>query len=61
MKTTLYALNEKLQMLNDVRQDLSDHKKYFTKSEGTRGELQEYINKIGIKVTEDVKEHDAKH
>ena len=61
MKTTLFALNEKLSMLNDVRQDLNEHKKYFVKSESTRGELQEYINKVGHKVTEDTKQHDAKH
>lgn len=61
MKTTLFALNEKLQMLNDIRQEAAENRKYFTKSEGTRGELQEYINKVGLKVTEDTKAHDAKH
>ena len=39
MKTTLFALNEKLSMLNDVRLEAAENRKYFTKSEGSRGEL----------------------
>ena len=39
MKTTLTALNEKLAVVNDVKQDIEDHKAYFKQSEEERGKL----------------------
>ena len=36
MKTTLFALNEKLMLMEDVEEDAKNQKSYFLKSEQTR-------------------------
>jgi hypothetical protein len=37
MKTTLFALNEKLSVMEDVQKDIVEQKSYFKSSENTRG------------------------
>jgi hypothetical protein len=39
MKTTLFALNEKLAVMEDVFKDIVEHKGFLKKSEETRNEL----------------------
>jgi len=40
MKTTLIALNEKLVLLGDIRNDVDDGRQNFSESERLRGQLQ---------------------
>ena len=61
MKTTLMALNEKLQVLTDIKQDIDDHKEYIRNSEDKRNELQSYIDNTGKKITADTKNHSDQH
>lgn len=50
MKTTLFALNEKLAMVTDIRNDLDETKSYLQGSESTRQELQGHIQDTSEKV-----------
>lgn len=61
MKTTLMALNEKLQVLTDIKQDIDDHKEYIRNSEDKRNELQSYIKQTGEKIVVDTKNHSDQH
>lgn len=61
MKTTLMALNEKLQVLTDIKQDVDDHKEYIRTSEDKRNDLQSYIKKTSEKIAVDTKNHSDQH
>lgn len=55
------ALNEKLQVLTDIKQDIDDHKEYIRTSEDKRNELQQYIKNTGEKIVVDTKNHTDQH
>jgi hypothetical protein len=57
MKTTLMALNEKLAVVNDVKMDIEDHKKYFATSEQERAKLQDIL----VETSESVKQEAIKN
>ena len=40
MKTTLFALSDKVVVINDIKKDCEEHKGYFLISEAKRAELQ---------------------
>ena len=52
MKTTLFALNEKLMLMEDVEEDAKNQKSYFLKSEQTRAQLQTHITETSVKMGE---------
>ena len=60
MKTTLFALNEKLTVLEDVEKDITETRQNFKSSEATRGELQAQILSTGEKITAYKSEYDQK-
>lgn len=59
MKTTLLALNEKLTVVNDVKQDIVEHQQYFQESEAQRAKLQNILVDTSNKVQDEaVKNND---
>lgn len=50
---TLIALNEKLQVFNDVKKDLAENKQIVRQSEDARGRLQVTITQTAQKLKED--------
>lgn len=61
MKTTLFALNEKLAMINDIRSDLDGQKGNFRFSEETRGQLQMSMERTSKTIVIDTNAHDDLH
>jgi len=61
MTTTLFALNEKLVVLNDVKTDCEEHKGYFIISEAKRVDLQSHIESAAEAYKEDTKRHTDMH
>ena len=61
MKTTLFALNEKLAMVTDIKNDLEETKSYLQGSEQTRQELQGHIQETSQRVKKDASDHDSSH
>ena len=53
LKTTVIALNEKVQVLNDLKKDVDIHKDLVKNSEIKREELQIHITETSIKIRED--------
>ena len=49
----MIALNEKLQVFNDLQRDVAENQKLFKDSESIREELQVKITQIGEQVKED--------
>ena len=50
---TLIALNEKLQVFNDIKKDLAENKQIVRQSEDARGKLQVTITQTAQKLKED--------
>ena len=50
---TLIALNEKLQVFNDLQKDVAENQQNFRTSENSREELQVKITQIAVEVKED--------
>ena len=50
---TLIALNEKLQVFNDIKKDLAENKQIVRQSEDARGNLQITIKQTAQKLKED--------
>ena len=61
MKITLVALNEKLAMVNDIRQDGDDTKAYLANSEDKRNNLQVHVQQLAEKILQDTEQHEQKH
>jgi len=50
MKTTLMALNEKLQVLTNIKEDVEETRQYFATSENKRVLLQESMKRTSINI-----------
>ena len=61
MKTTLFALNEKINVFSDIRNDVESHKAYIQQSEGQRSSLQTHILKTSETITVETSNHNYKH
>ena len=61
VKTTVYALNDKLAIFNDLEQELQTKNESLLKSEAKRAELQNRIAETSVKITEDAKFHKETH
>lgn len=61
MKTTLFALNEKINVSSDIRNDIDSHKAYMKTSETQRTTLQAHIVKTSETITVETAMHDEKH
>ena len=61
MKTTLYALNERVNVQSDIRDDIDSHKAYLQTSENQRGQLQASIVKTSEKIVIETSAHNEKH
>ena len=59
LRTTQFALNEKVEVINDMKQDVITHKTLFDNSESKRGELQVHIKQTSLKIIKDTEEHSA--
>lgn len=57
VKNVLIALNEKLLVFNDFKQDVANHKQFLKESENRRETLQMDIRTISTKVITDTQEH----
>ena len=57
LKTTVIALNEKVEVVNDLRHDVDGARGDFTVSETKRVELQVHIKETSIKIHEETEEH----
>ena len=57
MKNVLIALNEKLLVFNDFKQDVANHKQFLKESENRREALQMEVRTISTKVIADSQEH----
>ena len=60
MKTTLLALNEKLTVVNDVKQDIIEHQQYFQESEVQRAKLQDILVDTSNKVKDEAVKNEDK-
>lgn len=58
MKITLVALNEKLAMVEDIRQEGEDHKTYLADSEDKRNNLQAHLRELTEKILQDTEDHE---
>lgn len=61
MKTTLRALNDKVNIVEDIRQDAYDYKGYLATSEDKRNNLHAKLQEFAKKTTIDTEDHDQKH
>ena len=61
MTTTLTALNGKISVLTDIRNDIDQHKEYLENSEEQRENLQKHIVEVSNKILDDTKVHTDKH
>ena len=59
MKTTLFALNEKLAVMEDIEKDIEEHKKYLKTSETSRVDLQNHITETSSQITKYTEEHNV--
>ncbi len=57
LKTTVIALNEKSELLGDMKQDVSDTRVQLEKSEQARVELQVHIKTTTVTISKDTEEH----
>ena len=57
VKNVLIALNEKLLVFNDFKQDVANHKQFLQENENRRETLQVNIREISAKVIVDSNEH----
>jgi peptidoglycan hydrolase CwlO-like protein len=57
LKTTVIALNEKVETINDIKQDIQDTRAEWTKSEEARSTLQVKITTTSQTVKKDCEEH----
>lgn len=48
-------------MVNDIKQDLDDHNKYFKSSENTRVQMQNSMDSTSKKIMVDTDAHDKEH
>ena len=53
LKTTVIALNEKVEVLNDVRKDLASSQASLADSQGKREELHIHIKTVETKIASD--------
>ena len=61
MKTTLVALNEKLAVTNDIKQDADDHNEYLGNSEAQRQNLQQQMEQTAQKILQDAAANAEQH
>ena len=61
METTLVALNQKLEALQDVRVEVEHHTKLFQNSEAERGDQQTLMVKLAHKVRIESETHEEMH
>ena len=61
MKTTLFALNEKINVYSDIRQDVDDCKNIIQTSVTQRNDLQAHIVQTSEKIKVDTAAHTEKH
>lgn len=61
MKTTLFALNEKLCVVNDVKQDNEEHRQYLQVSEAERAKLQITIQETSTRILRTSETTSTKH
>mmetsp|Transcript_18165 Transcript_18165/g.13216 ORF Transcript_18165/g.13216 Transcript_18165/m.13216 type:complete len:129 (+) Transcript_18165:93-479(+) len=59
LKTTVIALNEKIEVMNDLKEDVSNHKSMLKQSEEKRVELQIHIEKTAVVIKQDTQEHNS--
>ena len=57
LKTTMIALDEKVKVMDDIKQDISNTRRDLGESEAKREELQEHIEDTGEKVGVETKKH----
>lgn len=48
LKNTLYGVNEKLVVFNDLKKDVSDHQRLLQESESARAALQQVLQKSAV-------------
>ena len=61
VRTTVYALNDKLAIFNDIENELKVKNESLLLSEKKRVELQKRMEETSIKITEDAKFHKETH
>ena len=61
MKTTLIALNEKVAVTSDIKNDCDEHKGYLDTSENERKKLQNHIVDASVKIKEEQEKNSETH
>jgi hypothetical protein len=58
-KNTLYGVNNKLVVFNDLKNDVSEHQTLIRESEGKRNELHAIIKQTGVSMSEETEKNKA--